>query len=239
MYAYLLNASVFNATSTLEGATLNASLLMNNYTGLVNVIDAYLNASGKNNYGTSSTYNGTTNFFVSFKVAPISAAESESRTFNWTAVLYYNNITKYRNFTSSAITISKVIVTGCGDGNLTSIVYVAYDEDTWNWINASNYYIVIDTASNTYSFVNNNTENLSICIYPNWASIQINTTLLYTKVNVSESYPQRAWYDRNRFINNVTQVQRVYLINDSIAYKVDVETRDQYNQLANNIFVTV
>jgi hypothetical protein len=123
------------------------------------------------------------------------------------------------------ISIYKLTVTGCGDGNLTALVYTAWDEKTWENLPSADYKVTVKVynglTSQTYSFTANNSNNISICIYPSYATYSADITLLYS---VNNTYPQRTWYDFGTQLTNQTVTKAVYLLNYSEAFITTLKT---------------
>lgn len=80
-----------------------------------------------------------------------------------------------------------------------------------------------DNQSNNYSFSfpSNTTQN--ICIYPNWASYQVNATATYSATGFS----QRHYYLVNANISNQTQNINLYLLDNSLSTLITTQVIDR------------
>lgn len=246
-YSLVFDTSVFSKNPVMEGENLNVYIQITNKTsGLISILQTYLKVSGSNILGVSDGYNGTLNYHANFNAPSITTPE-ENHSYNFTMVVYYGNQTRYQNITTSDLTIYALTLTNClnstgdgTDGNETALVYDTYDEDTWWDVNASDYSFTATLYSGaitkTFSFTANNSPNISICLFPNYANFKGNISLSY-KSNYGNAYSQRSWFDFGVNLTNTTKYFKVYLLNSTRSYTSEFYTFSSNFLTAPNVWV--
>lgn len=235
-YAFTGN-STFSINNTLGGSTVFSFLAITNQTATANMNSyAYLTVNTTQYIDTDSTYNGTINYNASFTV------QGGTNTHNWTLVTTYGTQTRYINFSTPTITGFIPTVTFCGDGNLTAVVYRTYDENTWKYLNYSNYYVravlIVGGVSREYSSSINVSQNISLCLYPIYLNTTADITLLYSNSYIAaNTYSQRTWHNYNLPFNNASKDIDIYLINATNTYQTEIDTRDINNLIAPSVIV--
>jgi len=233
----------WNMTHQITGVTLNDTIALGKESFKSNIyikndttatIIPRLIVDGNTIFGIYQGYNGSDmNYSAVFSANGSLPIQSKNYTWNISISDYYLTAT------TPNITFYRPIITSCGDGNLTALVFKTYDEDTWAYLNNSDYNIQVNLKTSDltylYSYLASLTQNISICVYPSFADYIADITLLYSK----SGYPQRSWYDYNVRLDNSTKNVRVYLLNTTNAFLVDITTRDQYALPAKNVLIQV
>lgn len=240
-YGYTLANPVFSAANAVEGASVTSYIQIQNQTSMATIASIYLNKSGTLTSGTATAYNGTINYYAAF-TAPTPTADNENMTLNWTMTVYYGGSTRYQTLSTGNLSVYKLIVTFCGDSNLTSVVYRTFDETTWGYLNYSNYSLKVTVrggdVTRNYSKMVTYAQNISICVYPTSANYTGDITLYYSNIKTeTNSYGQRQWHNYNFRLDNDTKWINVYLLNTTYEYQVEIDTRDINNLLAPNTIV--
>ena len=240
-YIYFMSSAVISTPNALEGQSVISYLQIQNYSTLATITSIYLNNSGVLTMGAQTAYNGTMNYRAAF-TAPSPPTDVANMSVNWTMNVYYGGLTRYQTVSTSNLLVYKLIITFCGDGNLTSVVYQTYDETTWGYLNYSNYSLKVTvkggTMSRNFSKSTTNAQNISICIYPSNANYTGDITVYYSNSQTAtNTYSQRQWHNYNYRLDNDTKLINVYLINSTMSYQVEIDTRDVNNLLAPNTLV--
>ena len=189
------------------------------------------------NFINTGSWNGSG--YIYTMTIPNQAIVPTNKNFAWILSSYWRG--QYRNQTVNTpnISIYLPIVTFCNDSNLTAIVYKTYDEETWNYLNNSDYSIFVTLKSelNTYnySYAVNNSLNISVCITPTYSNYSANIKLVYS----SQGYKQRIWYDYGLNLDNLTDTIRIYLINNTDAYLTNFIVKDMRSITQPNIWVII
>jgi len=174
---------------------------------------------------------GYTVFYFS---ANTGAATGNYDTRNFDAVLYINwvsgNQTAERWHSNESFTVYKVILTNCSAGSAsTTKAFTMYlkDEETDadldnGTIEISNTVWYDPSVKREYAFTFENVSNASICLYPTWATLNLESMVQYEK---APDYPDRTYFIKGT-IDNVTDSVYLYLLESGLASNIIIYVKD-------------
>jgi hypothetical protein len=239
-YAFDIGLSSWSKNPVFEGDTVVSYIQASNLSSSATLANAYLISNGTMYIGTYSNYNGTKNYYRQFSAGATSNA-IDNRAYNWSLAISYNGSILYRNISVSPLTVMKLALTDCGYNNITAVSYSTHDEMTWSYVNYSDYSIRVTLRngpiSREYSFSQNVTQNISVCVQPFVSNISADVMLLYSNGYSGNSYPQRTWYAFNTPLRNTTEKIQVYLLPGVNATGITVQTKNQYGVAKNNVLL--
>ena len=204
---------------------------------------------------TNYTLSGTTNPYTATTAAPNPQGNNESWTSNSTLnVTYaspdYGGTRTYQRISENeTISVYEASLVSCGAiSTTTTINYTFYEETNI----ATRYYSDMDatlwvypvmangttntSVNTTASFNFTDTYNATICIYPSWATVEVDSWQSYWG-NTTDYNEPRAYFLVNAELDNTTEHISLYVINKTLTTLIALEVDDDTGSPVDNSYI--
>lgn len=237
--------SVNYTTPVLEGDSQNFSInfSLDDYSKYINIVSK-LNYNGTNYTSTTSDSGNTRIYTSNLNIPILSGTSSQNRSFYW--IVELSNGTSINTQTSSEYnqTVDPIILAECsGTYSVVAINFTAYREDNLTRINPFSfngffeYTIGYSQSFKNLTISNSSTDEIILCLSPNYSSFNIYADIDYGSDEVNDSYVNRKYYFYNHTINNQTQNISLYLLDSTDSTTFIQEVEDQQTDEVPNAYI--
>lgn len=221
--------------NVLETSTDNYTITTNSSGNVfVNGVNFFTNSGGNTSIILNSSL-GNLNFYNTTGFVPFITANSSSASVTWIFNVTYNSVNQQFNVTTSNQSIFKMLIDQCGSTtNTTTLNYTTYYESNRSVMGGtslkSTFFVWLPqnyqttSLAETYSFNRNSTSgSYPFCIYPAWASYQINT---FDTASNPNGFSPRNHIFNQASVNNQTQNVSIYLLDSTNSTATVIKTVD-------------
>ncbi|MEM5853889.1 MAG: DUF2341 domain-containing protein [Candidatus Aenigmatarchaeota archaeon] len=240
LFAYWIQQITSDKTNYLEGEKLIAKLF---------VVDLIRNAELRASFNllneskekiSYETLDNVKIFNQSFYVYP-TETQNLSRTLNVTLFVSFQNRTRIMNSSNVNIYVFYPFLTVCDSTFSTKTLELRInDEENYNLINGSIDFMgtvrsIYGDIKRQYSFEFRNNNTYSLCLYPTWAILKIDSIIQYWANN----YPDRNYFLQNATLTNTTSQLDLYLLPSDLATPISIYVKTSEEAPVENVIVKI
>lgn len=184
----------------------------------------------------------TSSYFTATGTSTFTAAANSSVAYYWQVNRTVGAATYSENVGEGTVPVFKMQLTNCTAGtgatNLSRTYYVLNESNSEKIpVSFNGLFTVWSTLSRTVQLNITNTNNMTLCIYPDWSNFNVNMSITYQPNATYSTYVNRTYVSRNDNLNTTNKTVNLYTTIGTSPISITV--KDQSTNPVENVWIRV